>query len=935
MMNLTRFALTHKTLTMASLLMAIVWGIWIFYTAPRSEDPSFVIRTSVVTTEWPGASAAKVEQLLTIPLERSFASVEGVKRIRSESKVGLSVIYIDLEPYITQPNNTWNQIKERTNQFFPFAPPGCAPPYVDTDFGTTSAMILVVYSLYPQKHSEEDLRQCAREIQTELNTIPDLGKLEIIAQSEVINLEIAANVWSKLGIPVEQLRLALESKNIVAPGGSLDTKLARFIVTPSGEFETTKQIENVVLKTSEQNTPLRLQELGIRVNRTYPDPPRSFCRYAEKDLPGITCVLINFAMKKGGNILTLGQEVREKLRKIEEDRLLPPGVRVAVISDQPAHVTDAIDNCLNNLYQEIYLLLIFAILLIDLRSAFIMASSIPIVTIASLGVVRMFGVQLEQVSLAAVIVALGMIVDNGIEVTENAHRHMITGQKSRFDAVWQGASEIALPLLASTLITMSSFLPMLIIPGEEGEYVYSLPVVVSTTLLMSWFTALTVTAIFTFWFVKPSKIHGGLLAFLVRTWIALSAIFARIKTGQGDVLVFAKRLWKWVVWRMPEHDEEEGEGFVQRIYVRLLKVCVQHRFLTIGCILIFCVLSSMLVGAVGSQFFPLAERDQFVIDVWLPEGATIKRTDEVCRQLEDVLFRYSKVGRNGQIIERIKSVTTFVGCGAPRFYVVFDPMPEQPFFGQLLVNTTEPAHTDTLVAEMDKVIDDKVAGARVNVRKLNLGTSTSAPIAIRVVGKDPGELRAIATKIKRYLFLQPNISNIYDDWGSPILQVDTKIDEALANLAGVTNRDVAETTNTFLSGHYLTTFHEGEKSIPVYLRLPKEKRADLSELYNFGIDGPNGRVPLDGIANMEVAWIDSTIIRRNQERTLTVYAFVKGNTLPNDIIQAMLPDLAKMQKEYVKPGYRIEIGGEWEDTIASEKNFEKAFLLPTFRSYLG
>ena len=289
--------------------------------------------------------------------------------------------------------------------------------------------------------------------------------------------------------------------------------------------------------------------------------------------------------------------------------------------------------------------------------------------------------------------------------------------------------------------------------------------------------------------------------------------------------------------------------------------------------------------------------------------------------------RNSDIVIEGEQIERLKSIVSFIGVGAPRFYIVFDPVPEQPFFAQLLINTTAPEHTETMFKDISKEIEGKIAGARINVRKLNLGTTTGAPIAISAVGKDPVELKAMAKKIKRYLAKQSGITSLYDDWGASVFQVDAKINEELATMAGITNRNVAETMNTFLSGRYLTTFREGEKTIPVYFRLPKQERNALSDLYNFRIDGPNGRIPLDGIAEIEASWTDGTIARTNQERMITVYAFVdEAEALPNDITRAMLPDLEKMQRE-VKPGYRIEIGGEWRDTLDSEKNFNKAFAI--------
>ena len=927
-MNLPKFALKNRILTVATMTIALTWGIWAFFTVPRNEDPVYQIRTCVVGTFWPAASAQKVEQLITIPLEKAIGSLVEVRRIRSESRVGLSLIFVDLEQRkIKSVQDVWHKIRAKVLQLTPEMPPGASAPYVDTEFGEVEAMMLALYTVSP-KYSNKELRKLGQTIQYQLSPLPMMGRVQLLGlQDEVINLEVSSGVWSKLHLSPEQMALALQERNVIDPGGSVDTQLGQYIVRLSGQFETTRQIETATVGLREQLAPTSLHDLGIQVNRTTSDPPTLYCRYSDKTLGNAhhKCILITFSMKRGGNLVELGDIVRQKVDEINA-KLLPAEVGLAIISDQPRQVQTSLDSLFSNLFQGILIVIGVGFLLTTVRLSLIMSLAIPMVLIPTIGLMTIFGVELEQVSISALIVALGMVVDNAIETAENVQRLMMEG-KNRFDAAWQGTQQVAISMLTATLTTVVAFLPLLLIPGEVGEYIYSLPVVVCIALLVSWVYALTVNTLLCYWVVQPTVMQGGILSTVVRFWIAGVAIISRLRHGQGEIFAFSRKLWGWVTWRKTLTDGEE-EGLVRVRYGRILPWCLCHRYLTLticGAILA----TGLFIGnMLGDQFFPLAFRDQFMIDIFLPASTPITRTDEVCRQVEKIVRTTSQaVLPDAGPVERLRNLTTFVGGSAARFYITVDPQPDQPNFAQLLVNVHRPEYTDQYILELRERIDREVVGARVIVKKLNLGTLTGAPVALRVMGSDSVTLRSIAVKLKKFLAQQAEVLDIYDDWGQPYFQLDIEIAHDLANLAGVTNKDIVRTMNTFLAGQYLTSFQEDDVSIPIYLRLPKSERNSLLQLQDFYVDGRLGRVPIDGIAQTKIVTTESNMGRRNQQRALTVYAYVKDDALPNDVIRKLLPEIEAMQAEIAAhlPGYRLEIGGEWEETRATDVDVIYAF----------
>ena len=529
-------------------------------------------------------------------------------------------------------------------------------------------------------------------------------------------------------------------------------------------------------------------------------------------------------------------------------------------------------------------MLAVAFLMMGLRPALIMAAAIPLCMIATIGLVPFFGIELEQFSIASLIIALGMVVDNAIVVSDNAFRYLKAG-KSRFDAVVLAAQELAVPVLTSTLTTVGAFLPLAGIVGNIGEYVRSLPIVVATTLLVSYFVAMMVTPIFCFWLLKPDA--GQPLGDL---WAArLAKLFRRGKAA-------------------------EASAGRPAAYDRLIHWCMSHQLVTLGAAFLAVAASLLLVPAIGSQFFPGGIRDQFFVHIWLPEGSPIGATERVCADVEDILLETSRVdGVDGSCLE---NTLTLVGTGGPRLMLTNNPEQDFPNYAHILVNSTDATLSRDWAQRVRDAVKD-IPSARIDVRDYSLGPYIKYPIEFRVFGSDSDVLREQAPEIVRIFNATAGTRDVTDDWLNSSYQLEVDIDTASANLAAVTNADVARTMSSLISGGYLTTYREGDHLVDVVLRMRGDQRSHVSDLGGLFVRGRSGKVPLDSIARIVPTWEPACIRRKNNQRVLSVGSQVETGYLANVVAAEIRPQLEALVAE-LPPGYRLEEGGELEKTAESQ-----------------
>ncbi|MEM9943061.1 MAG: efflux RND transporter permease subunit [Planctomycetota bacterium] len=921
-MSLSKLAMGYRPVVLTLVFLMTIWGVITFLTMPRREDPEFTIRTCVVSTRWPGTPTVKVEELVTDKLEEALSSIEEVDYLNSETRNGQSVIYVNLEDRLDPGDiqQVWDKVRAKVNTVE--MPAAGVRPMVNDEFGDTAILLLGIYQtqLDGKSKIDPDHRYTSRELEIHADTVkdairllPGVAKVEKYGvQDEAIYIETDLGTWSQVDLTTNLLRQLVESRNIVSPGGSIDTDDGKFNVKPGGEFNAVNEIESVsvaAVKSGDTSNRVRLTDIGLSVNRDYVDPPQVLCRFTE-ERGTFPAVMLGVTMKSGSNIIDICDASLKRIDQLVTfEQALPRDLTVKPVSMAADNVSAKIDEVINNVISAIIIVVIIVYLFVGLRTSLVMAANIPFVVIGAIAIVSIFGVELEQISLASIIIALGLLVDNAVQVCDQTRTNIMSGMKPSEAAV-TGAQTLMFPMLTGTLTTVVAFLPMLFaLSGGSAEYVYSLPVTLSTTLLLSWFFAMSICVILAAAFIRAPKNPDKPSAPLPWLNHLFEAVRKRLTRRKGVAT-----------------QDEQGDGniFLQ-VYGWLAIIAVRFKWVTVlGSLgLLFAILQL----PVSSEFFPQDRRDQFYVNVTLPETATIDQTDAVVQQVEEAIKKMSPYTHpeTGEKVERLRTMRSLVGKGGARWALSVNPPSPGANIAEILVRTTDGNLTDEMIRELRRIVDLgdaelgilPIPGARVTTKRLAMGPA-AAPVELRVSGDgfaDTKELRRIAAEIKLMLREEPGTWDINDSWGVDGFQLDVDVDEERANLSGVSNIAVADTLNAYFSGLQLTSFREGDHQIPVYFRLRPEDRRNLAGIDAAFVEGDNGKIPLNSVADFIPTWQPGMIERRDQNRTIKISAEVEDGISGNDVVlRVWNSDRMQELKKSLPLGYKIEIGGALESS---------------------
>lgn len=937
-MNLPALSMRYRTIVIVLVALLTAWGISQYFNMPRREDPEYTVRTCTVTTAWPGVPASKIEELITYPLEKELDSIDDIDVIYSTTTVGLSTIFIDAEETTGKNEiaNVWDKVRAEVAKVS-MPEPGLVP-MVNDEYGDTYIMLHALYQVPPPgadeipKTSEYSLRELdifAQKLRDEIRFVDGVAKADLYGvRQEAIYIETDAGNWSQLKLTTDELQKLVEARNIVASGGDIDTEAGRFSLKPTGELDSVEQLKSIVVgstasssyasgrneETPTSQSPVYLTDLGLNVIRDYQEPPPEISRFTSPEISRPS-VVVAITMKAGASVTNICEGVRNLITRMQViDRTLPPDLAVTAVSDQSVNVNAKISGVVMNVIQAILIVIVVVYLIVGFRSAFVMAANIPIVVFAALALLPTFGVELEQISLASIIVALGLLVDNAVQVCDQSRTNQMLGMPPE-KATIVGSNQVSMAMLGGTLTTVSAFLPMLIgLIGTKKEYVYSLPVTLSVILAMSWILAMSFCSILAASFIRAPKDPSKPTAPL--SWLA-AKLFNNQSKKQNPANM----------------DENASNPFLDG-FGNLALGAIRFKFFTVG--LSVLLLAGAIMLPVSSQFFPRDLRDQFAVEVWLPENAAIEQTNQAAQEVERLLQALSPtIDADGNKQQRILGMRTMVGSGGARWYLGRNPEARKPNYAEILVRTTDAKFTHDLALQVQALAitgDSKlgispISNARVIPRELAMGPPVDAPIGLRVYAAgvarpgfgDMNILRTWADRISEILRNHPSTWDIHDTTGVPGFELRVEIDNDQSNLAGVTNIDVAQTLNAYFSGQYLTTFREDDHQIPVYLRLPPSQRGTLSELDSAFVEGRNGKVPLESIAKVEPRWEPARIERRDLNRMIEVRARVKEGVMANDVISAVLAseEMQTLQNE-LPAGFWIEIAGEKGESIESE-----------------
>jgi multidrug efflux pump subunit AcrB/outer membrane protein TolC len=712
--------------------------------------------------------------------------------------------------------------------------------------------VAVLLALHGGSYSYQQLKDYATRLEDEFRTLRAVAKLARIGeQREEIRITSSTERVAQYALSPLKVIQALRGRNAVQYAGSLKAGSEEVPLKTSGLFQTEEEIRRVMIDMSSRGQPVYIGDLA-KVERVNGEP-RTLCRYN-----GEAALLVSVEMLEGNNIVDFGHELKGRLEKVRT--MLPPDLKIDLIADQPAVVEDRITHFIREFGIAIASVILVTLLLLPFRVSLIAALAIPVTIAATFSVMHILGVELHQVSIAALIVVLGMVVDDAIVIADN-YVELLDRGVERAEAAWRSATELTVPVLTATATIVAAFIPMLMISGAVGEFIQALPIAVAVSLTCSFVVAMLLTPLLAQFFI-----HKGL-----------------------------------------HSPGEEGKSrgvldLMQSAYDKAIRRAMRHRVATLALgAALFVVSLVLLRTVVKERFFPTAERAQFVVHLWLPEGSRLEATDATTRQVEQHLRKDPLVA----------SLAAFVGESAPRFYYNVDPEFPAANYAQLLVNTKSEPETPALVARLRKELKDVAPEALVLVRELEQGTVMKAPIEVRLTGEDLGTLKALGGRVRQILREAPGSEYVFHDFHEDSYHLGVHIDEETANRLGMTNESISLQLAGGFSGLPVTTFREGDRDVPVLLRLDEEYRRSFEDIGDaYVVSSLTGaRVPVRSVATIEPEWRSSRILHRNGVRTLTVLGLASEGHLPSEVLNHATPRLKALE---MPAGYRMEYGGEIE-----------------------
>ncbi|MEN6484153.1 MAG: efflux RND transporter permease subunit, partial [Syntrophobacteraceae bacterium] len=730
-------------------------------------------------------------------------------------------------------------------------PDGVRGPIVNSDFGDTVAMLVAVHG---KRYGYRELRDYVDRIQDELRTIRDVGKLAVYgAQSEQV--WITGSLERLAQYLTDPLRVvqALQQRNVIQSTGHFEAERAKVPLRTTGVFSTEEEIRNVLVDVSRSGQPVYIRDFAD-VERRYQDP-NFLVRY-----DGEPCLLLSVEMQKGRNIVQLGEKIAGVFSRLES--LLPPDIHLDPVANQPQVVKSRMAQLSREFLLAIVSVILVTVVLLPIRVAVIAALAIPVTLCATLGVMNATGIALHQVSIAALIMVLGIVVDDAIVITDNFVELLDRGV-ARAEAAWRCAVDVVVPVLTATVTIIFSFLPLLILTGSVGEFIVALPLTVAIALSVSFIVAVMLTPILCRFFIRKG-LHDP------------SGAAGHGKKGKFSLL----------------------DG-LQGVYKEVIRFFMRRKSLAVAVGVCAFAAGVALFRFIPQQFFPTAERNQFVIDVWMGQGSRIESTDAVMRRIEKRLAGRSEVAH----------YATLIGQSAPRFYYNVNPQQPDGAYGQFIVNTHSAKETPRLVEELRTDLASLAPEARVIVKELQQGSILEAPVEIRVLGDEIGELKRLGAQVEEILGKVPYARFVHHDYFNDSCTVDVNVNDELANRLGITEASVSRLFAGGLDGGPVGTFWEGDRSVTIMLRLAQESRASFADVRNTYVTSrvTHASVPLRSIATLDPEWQTSRIVRRNGVRTLTVRSFVQEGYYASSLLEAVRPQVEAIE---LPPGYRIEYGGE-------------------------
>jgi multidrug efflux pump subunit AcrB len=861
--NLSRWAIEHKSLVFYFMLAIALAGLLNYFKLGREEDPPFTIKTMVVKTLWPGATTLDTIKQVTDRIEKKLEELPNLDYLKSYTKPGESVVFVYLKDSTraAEISDLWYQARKKVGDIKPTLPDGVQGPFFNDEFGDTYSLI---FALTSDGFGKRELRDHAERVRAELLGVSDVAKIDLLGtQDEKIYLEFSTQQLAAMGLDVSQLIQTLQQQNAIQPSGTVNADVEKIVIRVSGQFTSEDSLKAVNFRVNGRF--FRLSDIAT-VRRDYVDPQQPIFRYN-----GISAIGLAISMRKNADVLAFGEHMKERLAKVTAD--LPVGIEPHLVSDQPQVVEEAVGEFIKTLIEAIVIVLGVSFLSLGWRPGIVVAIAIPLVLAITFVVMKMSGVSLQRISLGALIIGLGLLVDDAMIAVESMVSKLEQGA-DKVTAATFAYTHTAFPMLTGTLVTIAGFVPVGFAASSAGEYCFTLFAVVAIALTASWFVAVLFTP--------------------------LTGIFI---LGHGVT------------------GHSHGPSRLARAFHGLLDWVLHRKYPVIGATVALFLAALVGMQFVQQQFFPNSDRPELLVDLTLPQGSSINATRKVVDDFEKIL----------KTDPDIEHWSFYIGQGAIRFYLPLDQQLANDFFAQAVVVTkgfkVRPAVHDRLVTALRR---PEFEQAMSRITPLELGPPVGWPLKFRISGPDPAKVRDYAQSFASLLGNTPSAQNINFDWNEPSKVVRVEVDQDRARALGISSQALSQTINAVLSGTTVTQVRDDIYLVDVVARAVPHERAKLETLRSLMIATPGGQsVPLEQIAKLSYGLEQPLIWRRHRLPTITVQADIAPGIQASTVVKSLASQIAAFNSK-LPPGYDVVPGGTVEESAKAEASVQAVFPLMLF-----
>ena len=860
-LNLAEWAIKHKPVVYFFIFFILLGGLWSYFHLGRSEDPDFTIRQAVVSAAWPGATAEQITEQVTDPLEKKLQDTKGLDYLKSFTHDGKTVIYVNLKDSVKKEDiqTRWHEVRNLVNDEKAALPAGVYGPYVNDRFDDVYGSI---YAVTGDGFSYEEKRKSAEMLRRRLAAVEDVQKVELLGvQEQNMYIEMDQNKLASFGMNPSDVFRILQQQSAMMPAGTIHTSSRNVAIRVDGLLGSVEALENIPIHVGERS--FHLGDVA-KVTQTYTTPESSLFYFNGKPAIGIAV-----SMRVGGNNLTLGDNLNREIERSKAD--LPAGMDIGLVADQPKVVNESIHDFTESLLEAIVIVMAASFLSLGLWSGIVLALCIPVVVCATFLFMKWQGIDLHIVSLGALIVSLGLLVDDAIIVIEMMQVKLEEGM-DRLSAAEAAYKSCAKPMLAGTLITAAGFIPVGMAEGQTSEYCAALFWVIAAALLLSWVASI---------FVSP----------------VLGYKFIQVKTKEEKEKEARE---KGKSWKSSIGDK------AYRIFYKLIALCIHFKKTVImGTLGLFCLTLAM-IPLVNQEFFPDSVRPEIILDVNLPSGASIQETKRVMNGIADTLY--------GD--ERVSSFSTYIGDTAPRFILLFDPKAPEDGHGQMIIVATDQKSRDALRQEIMDTVTEKYPDAQAHTRLITTGPPSEYPVMFRLSGESIDETVKLASEALSIMKQNPNVTNASLDWPQETPTLKLKINQDKVRELGIDNYAVSQDLYVKLSGYKVAESYQGDQLIPISFKLEGDNVSRLASLDSLPVHVGNGRyVPLGEFADLSYENETSTIWRRDLKPTITLRADVTGGAKADSVSMALYDTDLKAFRSSLPEGVTFEKDGslEWSE----------------------